>query len=805
MKKIYGILIFTVLSVVSLYSQNMAGKIIYINPGHGGYDSDDRNMAISPFASGDTLGFWESKSNLQKGLQLKDLLQSANATVYMSRTQNRTVDDLTLSKIVEAANSVDADYMLSIHSNAGVTNYILQLYAGIDDGDTYTYPTATPYSNESKAISTIIANNQYTNQANTWAHAPTVRGDKTFGRTAMGWSDGYGVLRGLTVPGCISEGSMHDYIPETYRLMNMEYKWLEAWHFYKSFCSYFEAGDITTGNIAGTVHDSRNLDQGSYVKISNSKDELLKLDGVKMTLSQGEQILQTYTTDNLNNGFYLFKMLTPGTYSLKAEVDGYVAQDSSIVVKKNETTYLNFKLNMVRNTPPQVISYAPKSSLDVPVECSSKITFDFNWDVDTESAKQAFSINPAVKGTISFADSQHEMIFTPGVPLDTSTIYTVKLDKSLKHPGNMSMTDDFVFQFLTKNRNRLKVIAAYPGPSVQEVYYVSPTFEFRFDNQINSATIRDGIKIYDANETEISKITRSFKINQVTAPYGSCQFKLSQDLSVGKTYHLVMDRNVVDVNGIDIIDSIVYNFVAKDIKVTDKTILENFEQASLFTFDSGLSSSGTTGSVSINTSTKLFDTSAYLMSYSFPSSKGNSAVFDAVNATKAVSASDIMGLHVYGDLSGNELYIVLKSELDTQYKKLTDLNFLGWNFVETSLSGLDTDKNYVFAGFKVGQKDTLLNNSGSIYLDNLLLYNSNANSINPATADEFSVLNDGSSIRVKGSESISGLELFSMKGFCIKSSSSDNMNINTVQAGSYILKVYFENKKYSSRLIIINH
>ena len=41
---------------------------VYINPGHGGYDSDDRNMVIYPFHQGDSAGSWESKSNLRKGL-----------------------------------------------------------------------------------------------------------------------------------------------------------------------------------------------------------------------------------------------------------------------------------------------------------------------------------------------------------------------------------------------------------------------------------------------------------------------------------------------------------------------------------------------------------------------------------------------------------------------------------------------------------------------------------------------------------------------------------------------------------------
>ena len=345
MKHLYRIIFVGLLLLVTgfSYSQDLSGVIIYINPGHGGYDSDDRNMVIYPYKSGDPNGFWESQSNLDKGLQLRDLLKEVNATTYMSRITNTTADDLPLSQIVREANECNADYMLSIHSNAGVTNYILQLYAGLDPGDTYTYASATPWSDRGREISTVIAKNQYTNEVNCWAANYTVRGDKTFARVAMGWSNGYGVLRGLAVPGCISEGSMHDYMPETRRLMNMEYKWLEAWHFFKSFCEVFNGGNILTGNIAGSVHDSRNKDMNTFVKIKGSKDELLTLDDAVITVNPGNL---TYTTDNIvTNGVFVFKQLTPGTYNVNVACKDYYSQDHELIVKAGETTYLNAMLN----------------------------------------------------------------------------------------------------------------------------------------------------------------------------------------------------------------------------------------------------------------------------------------------------------------------------------------------------------------------------------------------------------------------------------------------------------------------------
>ena len=65
-----------------------AGPKIYINPGHGGYNSNDRNIVTINHASGDHNGFWESQANLTKGLFLRDMLQTAGATVYMSRTDD---------------------------------------------------------------------------------------------------------------------------------------------------------------------------------------------------------------------------------------------------------------------------------------------------------------------------------------------------------------------------------------------------------------------------------------------------------------------------------------------------------------------------------------------------------------------------------------------------------------------------------------------------------------------------------------------------------------------------------------------
>lgn len=99
MKKILLPILLLVFSL-NLIAQDLSGVRIYINPGHGGYDANDRNVVIPPFKSGDPNGFWESSSNLHKGLYLKEMLDSHGASTAISRVTNTTEDDLPLSQIV---------------------------------------------------------------------------------------------------------------------------------------------------------------------------------------------------------------------------------------------------------------------------------------------------------------------------------------------------------------------------------------------------------------------------------------------------------------------------------------------------------------------------------------------------------------------------------------------------------------------------------------------------------------------------------------------------------------------------------
>ena len=119
------------------------------------------------------------------------------------------------------------------------------------------------------------------------------------------------------------------------------------------------------------------------------------------------------------------------------------------------------------------------------------------------------------------------MRFTPDKPLDKSTVYTVKLAKSASHPDNLSMTEDFSFQFMTKNRNRLSLITSNPYSANNGVHYQTPSFRLIFDRKLNTTNLQTKVNVLDENGTVLGKNSRSFVNNSIMAPYGSIYFSLS--------------------------------------------------------------------------------------------------------------------------------------------------------------------------------------------------------------------------------------------------------------------------------------
>ena len=82
----------------------LTGKIIVIDPGHGGND----NGAIAN-------GVREANVNLAVGLKIRDKLLATGATVILTRSSDVSLE---LKDRVDIAKAIDADIFVSIHANS---------------------------------------------------------------------------------------------------------------------------------------------------------------------------------------------------------------------------------------------------------------------------------------------------------------------------------------------------------------------------------------------------------------------------------------------------------------------------------------------------------------------------------------------------------------------------------------------------------------------------------------------------------------------------------------------------------------
>lgn len=346
---------------------DFSGIRIYLNPGHGGYDLNDRSCWTIPVPEmwKNPEGYWESKSNLVKGLFLYDMLKNAGATVQISRTTNKSGirdvdyypeataqelkelengDDRDLSAIAEEANAFNADHFLSIHTNAinTKTNYLLMLYHGQTDN---------PKVPQSDLMAKSSGNIQIKNDLTVWtASAVKIFGDWDF----YGDEYGLGVLRPLTVPGFLSEGSFHDYAPETHRLMNDDYCKLEALRLFEHFHRWFNVKMPQTGTISGWVKSGNELvdvlNEPNFFYPKNTDDQWLPLNGAKVELYKGETLVGTYTTDNWYNGIFAFYDLQPGTYKLVVTKNKYKTITQEVTVEAEKIAQVKVKTNNLRLT-----------------------------------------------------------------------------------------------------------------------------------------------------------------------------------------------------------------------------------------------------------------------------------------------------------------------------------------------------------------------------------------------------------------------------------------------------------------------
>lgn len=194
----------------SQYNLELLGKVIYIDPGHGGKDNGCVFYSV-----------YEDEINLAISSYLFEMLQQSNYITYITRSddydlaslyaKNRKNEDL--KRRVKYINESNADIFISIHLNY------------YEDSSVYG-PMVYYKSNcdDSKRLGSIIQSN-----LNNLTYLDKVihKGD-------------YYLLNKTKIPGVIVECGFLSNLEERNKLMTNSYQYLLAEYLYNSIREYFE-------------------------------------------------------------------------------------------------------------------------------------------------------------------------------------------------------------------------------------------------------------------------------------------------------------------------------------------------------------------------------------------------------------------------------------------------------------------------------------------------------------------------------------------------------------------------------------
>lgn len=381
----------TALVLMGLAAGANAGKTpdqlrVYINPGHGSWTGNDRPMQVigkSDYSSTntDTTGFFESNTNLQKGLAMLEKLvemgmpfdRTLNQTgerweigaardlsqnIVMSRVKNGPFEATNTTSspnymlynraLLEIATEVEYnefDQFVSIHSNAAsigsTVNYHLYMYRGKNGKENVLAPG-------SWEMIEAAAKYSFPNPHAAWSASYTyINGDIDFmgggdsSTNSLGYTGYLGVLKHGT-PGYLVEGYFHTYLPATHRGMNFDVDQIEGYQYARGVAEYWEfATRDASGEIYGIVRDQHERFTHALYKPNPQTDDIYKpLNGVQVTLTKDGAAVAEYTTDEFYNGAFVFKGLTPGTYEVTFSHPEYKESEPvEVEVKAGATSY----------------------------------------------------------------------------------------------------------------------------------------------------------------------------------------------------------------------------------------------------------------------------------------------------------------------------------------------------------------------------------------------------------------------------------------------------------------------------------
>jgi N-acetylmuramoyl-L-alanine amidase len=686
---------------ISLSGQkaDFSGVKVFVNPGHGGNDGDDRHMLETDF--------WESEGNLEKGLFLRELLQTRNATVYMSRTTNFTSDDLPLSTIAAMANTANADIFLSIHSNGfdGTRNQPLVLFRGYDNQPVYA---------EAKVMAEILWEKLF-EKGNCWTNTFTwVKGDWTF---YPDWgTQGLGVLRTLNMPGVLSEGSFHDYVPEGWRLRNNNHLHHEAWAMLRALAQYENVVPEPTGIIAGTVRDI--LTSPGYYFKPGTKDQAIPINNAVVTLNPGNI---SVTLDNLNNGFFMFDSLAPGNYELICSgITDFFNDTITAIAYAGKTTLADFLPPFDTTMVPVVTGFIPSTADSIAF--NQAFTFTFNIPMDRNAVQAAFVMEPPVNMLFEWDEMGKVMTVRPEVGFTGKTSYDIRLTTDVCSRWSVPLQEEYMVSFVTKARTKLVMEKIWPSFGLTGVT-LFPRITISFDAPVDQSSATQGVRLLNSQSVAMGKTREIFTTSEGKGTYS---FEPAEALQLNVQYTIALDAGIKDLAGVTLGTASNVSFTTRTNSYPTGNIVESFENISAF-WDPEASGSTVGTDNPVTTFTASYDilrsgTSAGKLNYTFTGDNGGVCrVFDTSKPGIGSNTSQLFAMWVYGDLSHNNLEFWFYSPGSVnQVVPAAVIDWAGWDLISIPMSNIGGSGEWQYHSIVIRQTPGATK-IGTMYFDDAMV------------------------------------------------------------------------------------
>lgn len=678
---------------------DFSGLRIFINPGHGGNDGDDRHMIATDF--------WESEGNLTKGLYLRHLLEDRNATVYMSRTTNYTSDDLPLSTIATMANTANADIFISIHSNGfdGTRNQPLVLFRGYDNA---------PVSPAAKTFAHILWAKLY-EKGNCWTHSSEwVKGDWTF---YPDWgTQGLGVLRTLNMPGVLSEGSFHDYIPEGWRLRNENHLHHEAWAMLRAFQEFYSIPSEPSGIIAGTVRDM--LTSPPWYFRPGTRDQHLPVNGATVTLMPSGR---SVTLDDLNNGFFLFDSVPPGNYQvISCGMADFYNDTLDVNVVYGHSILADFLPSFDTVRLPVITEFLPVTTDSLPF--NQVFTMKFNLPMDREAVEAALILEPAASVIFEWDDKCRILTISPVTGLASKTPYLIRVTTAAASKWDVHLSEEYQVSFVTRARPKLVSEQVWPPQGATGIT-LFPRITLRFDAPLDQVSAKSGIRLLDGQSAPVGK---KLEIFSAANGKGNYSFELSSQLQLNTICRLEIDASVKDIAGVSVGSGAVSSFTTRTKAYQAGNIVESFDNIPAF-WDPEASGStvGTDNPLTTFTaSTSVIKSAptAGRLDYVFTGEDGGVCrVFNTAKPSVGSSTSQVFAMWVYGDLSYNELeYWFYSPGSVNRIVPAATINWAGWDLIAIPFSSIGGSGDWQYHSIVVRQTGSGLK-SGTMFFDDAMV------------------------------------------------------------------------------------